>query len=144
MTAEPEPPRWLSRLDTFRRAVDNLAMAVEQFRQRPFSVIEKAGLVQLYEVAWELGWKVQADYLRSMGHQIQLVGPRPVIRAAFEAGLIENGQGWVDATKLRNELPHIYDAARADAALEVIAESYLPLMMGLVSKLDDADTHSAL
>lgn len=144
MTAEREPPRWHSRLDTFGRAVDNLTVGVEQFRQRPFTVIEKAGLVQLYEIAWELGWKLQADYLRAMGHQLQLVGPRPVIRAAFEAGLIEDGQGWIDATKLCNELSHIYDAVRADAALEAIADSYLPLMTALLAKLGDADTHSTL
>ncbi len=28
MTAEPEPPRWHSRLDTFHRAVGNLTDAV--------------------------------------------------------------------------------------------------------------------
>ena len=144
MTPAPELPRWHSRLDTFRRAVGNLAEAVKQFRQRPFNEIEKAGLVQLYEIAWKLGWKVQADYLRAIGHQLELVGPRPVIRAAFEAELIEDGQGWIDATKLRNELSHIYDATRADAALQAIADSHLPLMTALVAKLNDVDVGSAL
>lgn len=144
MSAAPEPPRWHSRLDTFRRAVNNLAEAVKQFRQRPFNEIEKAGLVQLYEIAWELGWKVQADYLRAIGHQLELVGPRPVIRAAFEAGLLESGQGWIDATDLRNKLSHIYDASRAEAALNAIADRHLPLMVALIARLENDGSGSAL
>lgn len=66
-----------------------------------------------------------------------MIGPRPIIRAAFAAGLIADGQAWIDATDTRKLLSHLYDQDKADRAVEAIAMQYLPVMQALNEKLAD-------
>ncbi len=130
-------PRWKQRHENFTQAVTLLSEAVDERARRSLSQLEQAGLIQRYEIVWELGWKLLADCLRAIGSEIDIVGPKPVIREAFAAGLINDGQGWIDATATRNLLSHTYNAARAADAIEAIAGRYLALMQGLAEKLAD-------
>jgi nucleotidyltransferase substrate binding protein (TIGR01987 family) len=130
-------PRWKQRHQNFTKAVCLLEEAVEERAKRPLSDLEKAGLVQRYEIAWELGWKLLADCLQSIGRELDVVGPKPVIREAFAARLIEDGQARIDATNARNALSHIYNQAKADEAIDEIAAEYLALMRSLADKLSD-------
>ena len=66
-TGPSETPRWVQRYDNFLKAKGNLADAVGEFRQRRISVLEQAGFIQLFEIAWELGWKVLSDNLLYQG-----------------------------------------------------------------------------
>lgn len=144
MSSDHTERRWRQRHDNLRKAVILLAEAVEERRKRPLSELEKAGFVQRFEIAWELAWKLQADYLRAAGRELEIVGPKPVIRAAYEAGVIEDGQAWIDATDLRNLLSHIYDSKQAEQALDAIADRYLSLMTALVAKLGNDDVDPAV
>ena len=62
--------------------------------------LERAGVIQFFEIAIELAWKVLKDYLES--HEIQFNSPREVIKSAFQNGFIENGHVWMDALADRN------------------------------------------
>ena len=132
-----QPARWRQRHENFAKAVVLLDDAVRQRRHRHLSDLEQAGLVQRYEIVWELGWKLLADCLKALGHELDVVAPRPVIRAAFAAGLIANGQAWIDATDTRNMLSHLYDEKKAARAIEAIATQYLAVMQALNEKLAD-------
>lgn len=136
----PESSRWLVRLDSYKNSLRLVRLAAELWRSRSLNELERAGFVQSLEIAWDLAWKLMADFLRFAGHAVDFNAPKPVIRAAFEAQIIADGQSWIDATDLRNRLSHMSDEERALRALDQIADVFLPLMVSLEERLgDEAD-----
>jgi nucleotidyltransferase substrate binding protein (TIGR01987 family) len=126
MAGDPTP-RWQVRLGNFDNEIGWLAEAVELRASRDLSELEKAGMVQRFEVAWELGWKLMADYLVHQLTPPDTITSAAVIRSAFAAGVIDDGDAWMAASKLRHQLSHTYDRDIRDAALVTITDRYLPL-----------------
>ena len=62
-----------------------------------------------------------------MPHFEQLT-PRHVIRKAFEAGIIGNGQAWMDALDARNKMSHTCDFAKFEAVIADIRAHWLEIM----------------
>ena len=133
----PAAPRWRRRHENFGRAANALDEAVKLRASRALSDLEEAGLVERFEVAWELGWKLLADCLRELGREPPVVGPKPVIREAFVAGLIADGQVWIDATNTRNLMSHLYDKQKIGREIEAVAARYLAAFQTLHDKLAD-------
>jgi nucleotidyltransferase substrate binding protein (TIGR01987 family) len=123
--------RWRGRLASLRRVIALLRIAVRLRQERPLSDLEQAGLIQQFEMGWELSWKLMADLLRVDAWPLDSSAPRQVIRAAFNAGLVADGQVWLDAAETRNLLSHTYDPAQAAEALLRIETAYLPAMEAL-------------
>ena len=49
------------------------------------------------------------DCLENQGIVGKIESPREILKEAFSAGLIENGEVWMDMMLSRNELSHLYD-----------------------------------
>jgi len=94
--------------------------------------IEKAGLIQFFEVGFELAWKVMKDYLIAEGYEVK--SPRETIKEAFQYGLIEDGTLWLEALEKRNLSAHTYDESILEELENLIVHSYYPMM----EKLKDA------
>jgi hypothetical protein len=58
-----DKPRWLYRFDHYTSALAVLREDVQTMRTRQFSDREKRGVIQSFEFAWELAWKLMKDYL---------------------------------------------------------------------------------
>lgn len=132
---EAETPRWELRFAHFRSALGNLDDAIGELQSRRLSVLEQAGVVQLFEIAWELGWKLMRDYLAELGIGDNTSSAVGAIRAAFAAEIIDDGDEWMAAAKVRNTLSHEYHPDRAAKALTLIAERYLALFKSLADKI---------
>ncbi len=52
------------------------------------------GLIQFYEMSFELAWKIMKDYLDEQGFVVN--SPRQAIKQTFQIGLIENGHVWIN------------------------------------------------
>ncbi|MDE2597516.1 MAG: nucleotidyltransferase substrate binding protein [Sphingomonadales bacterium] len=130
--------RWLLRFDSYRRALAVLQRATGEYQRRPLNEMEQAGVIRHYEMTWELAWKVLRDYLIHDGQDLPVITPASVLRAAFAAGLVDDGDGWMDALKLRNQLSHEYDQHRAALAVADIMRRYLALFEVLAEKLGHA------
>ena len=118
--------RWKQRFENFDRAFKLLQAAMQERSLDEYSDLEQEGLVQRFEFSFKLAWKTMKDYLEGSGIQINPVTPKAVIKEAFAAKIIENGQEWIYMMLDRNLLAHTYDQKRFRKALTSVKKTYLP------------------
>lgn len=116
--------RWKQRFKNFDRAFVLLRSALDSKSLDQFSDLEQEGLIQRFEYTYELAWKTMKDYLEESGVVISPVTPRTVIKEAFAARIIENGQVWIDMMLHRNLLSHTYDFSKFREVLEAVEKHY--------------------
>ena len=122
--------RWKQRFENFDRGFVLLREALER-EPEPLSMLEKEGVIQRFEYTFELAWKTLKDYLEEGGLVISPITPRQVIKEAFAAKVIPEGEVWVNMLDHRNLLSHTYDSSVFEQAVEAIAQRYLPAMTKL-------------
>lgn len=130
-----DTPRWHLRLDNFVAALAALEASALLASERELSELEKAGFVQQFEVCWEAGWKAMRDYFYAAGNPVDVPVARNVIRAAFEANLVSDGDMWVEAMKARNVVSHEYDCSAFAETVARIRTDFLPLLVALRARL---------
>lgn len=124
--------RWRYRFRNFSRAFVLLREALEQ---DTLNQLEREGAIQRFEYTFELAWHTLKDRLQYDGINLDTVTPRHVIRQAFEAGLIEDGETWMDMLTDRNRMSHTYDFARFEAVIGNIRRRYLAILGELYERL---------
>ncbi|MEI8095215.1 MAG: nucleotidyltransferase substrate binding protein [Spirochaetales bacterium] len=123
--------RWLQRLENFEKAVGTLGKVLDK---PELDVYQRAGLIQFFEMSFELGWNVLKDYLEHQG--IADVGtPRAAVKKAFEVGLIADGRQWLKGLEDRNLTSHTYNEAVADRVVDLVRDSYFPLFQELLNTM---------
>ena len=120
--------RWIQRLQNFKRANTLLQSSLTVVQP---SQLERAGIIQFYEMAFELAWKTLKDYLQEQG--FEATSPRQAIKQGFQAEVIKDGHNWFKALEDRNLTVHIYDEAKAQEVENDIRSLYAPLIQQLVS-----------
>ncbi len=123
------------RFTNFSKAIRQLELAVELFKERPLSNLEEQGLIQAFEFTHELAWNVLKDYFAFQGNP-DITGSRDASREAFRRGLIEDGEGWMEMIKSRNQSSHTYNQEIAEEIAEKIASSYISLFLDLEVKMN--------
>lgn len=123
--------RWQQRFQNFSRAFVLLRSALESRPLDQFSDLEQEGIIQRFEYSYELAWKTMKDYLEENGVIITPVTPRNVIKEAFAAGMIDNGQVWIDMMLHRNLLAHTYDFSKFKEVLEAVENHYLTALSAI-------------
>lgn len=118
--------RWQQRHQQFSNAFRLLQQAIAI--QQP-SVVERAGLIQFFEMAFELSWKLLKDYQQAEGYQIS--SPREAIKQAYQSDLIDNGHDWMQALEDRNLTTHTYNEETAQKVEQKIRHDYYPLLQNL-------------
>ena len=122
----PPDIRWIQRFDNFKRAFARLSAATALAEQRGLSDLERQGLIQAFEFTHELAWNTLKDFLNSRGASEKLYGSKDATRAAFAAGLIEDGETWMKMIGHRNESSHTYNDEVAGKIMEAIMTFYVP------------------
>jgi len=131
--------RWIQRLDNFKNAISQLKDAVELSKKRSLTPLEEQGLIQAFEFTHELAWKTLKDFLQDRG-VFELFGSKDVTREAFKAGLIENGEAFMQMIESRNLTSHTYNKSQATMIVNSILSSYFIELMKLVQKLESLKT----
>lgn len=115
--------RCRQRFANYEKSLGHLKTTVEK---DVLNEIEKAGLIQFFEVTFELSWKVMKDFLNAEGYEVK--SPRESIKKAFEYGLIQNGTLWLEALEKRNLASHTYDDKILEELEELIIHTYYPIL----------------
>ena len=128
--------RWQQRFSNFVKAYSKLDQAVQKIQEeypiKEDGTIEedsflddiiKEGLIQRFEYTHELAWNVLKDFLENAGNN-NIFGSKDATREAFAAGLISNGEVWMDMIKSRNKTSHIYNKETADDIFMKIVNHY--------------------
>lgn len=119
--------RWKQRAQNFTKAVTLLGDALKH-GPGALNQLEKEGAAQRFEYTVELAWKTLKDYLENSGITLTPRTPKSVVKAAFAARLIPDGQLWIDIIEKRNLLSHTYDQSLLDDASKEIHQRYLPAL----------------
>jgi len=112
--------RWKQCFQNFDHAFGLLREALED--NRTLSLLEKEGVIQRFEYCYELAWKTLKDYLEYSGVVINPVTPRQVIKEAFAANIIQDGQVWINMLDHRNLLSPSYDSSVFILAVTAISK----------------------
>ena len=126
--------RWQYRFRNFSRAFSLLRESLED-GLNALSELEREGVIQRFEYTFELAWNTLKDRLEHDGVILTTVTPRNVIREAFQAKLIEDGETWIDMLTDRNLMSHTYDSAKFELVIRSIICRYLPILEEMYSRL---------
>ena len=122
--------RWKQRFQNYEASLRELRGALEKTE---YTSLERAGLIQLFEISFELAWKTLKDMLFYEGYDVQ--SPKAALRQAFASGIIIEGELWIRALDVRNLFSHTYNNALAEEAVKLIKETYSPLLFALATEL---------
>ncbi len=124
--------RWKQRFENFNKSYKLL----EKYSNKKIETeLEMAGIIQFFEMTFELAWKVLKDYLEAEGYLVN--SPRDTIKQAFQIGIIDNGHVWIDALSNRNLTTHTYDEALAKKMTIEIVQLYFPELKKMHDKLSE-------
>ena len=129
-----EDIRYKQRFENFKKA---FLLLEEALKIENPSIIEKAGIIQFFEISFELAWKLMKDYLEFEGYNIK--SPREAIKTAFSIELIDNGDIWLEALGDRNLTVHTYNESDAEEIYEKIKEDYFKLLKHLYKRFECMD-----
>ena len=118
--------RWKQRFQNFQSAFKLLESAIAI--KKP-TEIERAGLIQFFEITFELSWKLLKDYLEEEGFTVKT--PRQIIKQAFQAEFISDGDVWLSALNDRSLTVHTYDENTAIKVEMSIRTKYFPVVSSL-------------
>lgn len=98
-------------------------------------VVYRAGIIQFFEMSFELSWKMMKDFLEYNGYQ-NVDSPRSVIKTAFQIQMIQDGKSWLECLESRNLMSHIYDEKTAEISEQKIRQNYIFLLKNLEAYLE--------
>ncbi|MDR2884663.1 MAG: nucleotidyltransferase substrate binding protein [Deferribacteraceae bacterium] len=122
--------RWRQRFQNYETSLVELRGALEKTE---YTKLERAGLIQLFEISFELAWKTVKDLLSYEGYTIN--SPKETLRQAFASGIIIEGELWLNALDTRNLFSHTYNNQLAEEAVALIKDMYTPLLFALEATL---------
>ena len=124
--------RWKQRFQNFERTLLLLKNAAEK---NTLSDLEKAGLIQIYEVTFELAWKMVKDYLEEK--EVTVKFPKDTIKEGFAYELINDGDLWLDMLQKRNLMSHTYNETNAALAHKLIITEYYQELIPVYKKFKE-------
>ena len=125
----------MKKLENFRKALENLRDIYTC--EEPYSNIELAGCVQLYEVCFELAWKAMKEKLQDEGFPEARTGsPKQVLKTAYEAGMITEEESWLAALADRNNVAHAYEKNIALGIVRNTKARYVRLFETLLETME--------
>lgn len=132
--------RWNEKLNDFNKALNRLNESIIESKNNPVSSTLKDGVMQRFEFACGICWKVIKYYLESEGIE-EAKSPKSTFREAFKIGLIDDGEKWIDMLKDRRLTLHAYDEEVAVEIYNKIVTIYYNQMLEICNILNLKDVN---
>ncbi|MCL2445211.1 MAG: nucleotidyltransferase substrate binding protein [Oscillospiraceae bacterium] len=126
--------RWQQRFENFSKACALLS-ELNQYEVHNTPAIIREGFIHRFEVAFDLAWKTMRDLMEHEGIHVQPT-PRTVVKEAFAANIIENGQLFIDMLQARNLMAHKYDENTFKTIFLQIKQEFEPALAQLRATLE--------
>ena len=126
--------RWHQRFENFSAALTELTLDMKILNERKLTRIEEKGLIKSFEFTFELAWKCVKDFFENQSEK-NIYGSKDAIRIAFQRGLIDHGQLWMDMVDDRIATVHTYKKEVAHEIADKIIKNYYPEFLILHKKL---------
>ena len=123
--------RWRQRFNSYIKALRLFDEILEIEKKRELSKTERLGMIQAFEITYELSWNLLKDYLVESGIMVQPQLPKQFFQEAFKRELITHGEVWIDMVTQRNKTSHVYDEDLAKAVKETILKEFYPAFKAL-------------
>ena len=144
-----EDVRWIQLLNSFQRALAQLALFVAPNQKDlwgnayslELSPREELGLIKAFEMTYEQAWLTLQDLLEERGFEAPK-GPIPTLEKALEVGYIQDADGWLDLHKSRKQSVHTYDQRTAETIIDKIKKKYYGLFVQLEERLKTESSHA--
>lgn len=125
--------QWIRRLLSFNKVLAQLERFIEKTE---LNEMERQGIIQAFEYNFELSWNTLKDYFKYQGES-NIHGSRDAIRIAFQRGIIEDGELWMQMLKSRTLTAHTYNESTAKMIEKEIRDSYFNAFQNLQQKLNE-------
>ncbi len=126
------PNNLIQSYQTFKKAYEKLQEFINTDNN---SEKDQAAIIHAYEYTFELWWKALQKYLENM-ETIDEHGPGSTIRNAFQYGILEDGQKYMDMLRDRNLIAHTYKEAVAKDIYMNIKNFHIKTLKEFVNKFD--------
>jgi nucleotidyltransferase substrate binding protein (TIGR01987 family) len=120
-------------LETFDKIASNEELKQDQKLENTL----KSGIIQNFEVAYEMSWKIMKRWLENQVSReaVDGVPRRELFRIATENGLIDDIELWMKFHYARNESAHTYNAEVAEDVYSV-SRDFLKSAENLAQRLE--------
>lgn len=126
------PNNLIQSYETFKKSFSKLQEFIDTDNG---SEKDRAAIIYAYEYTFELWWKTLQKYLQNC-ETITEFGPGSTIRNAFQYGLIDEGQDYMDLLRDRNLIAHTYKESVATEIYERIVKIHIKTLEKFIKEFD--------
>ena len=125
----------MKKYDNFCKAFSNLKEG--SLLEEPYTIVEQTGIVGLFEICFEQSWKLMKELLEEHGRFEERIGsPRAIIKIAYQCGMINDCDGWLELLESHNILAHTYSDEQAIYVIRKLKSDYIFLFETLKNEID--------
>lgn len=125
----------MKKYDNFCKALANLEEGSKL--EAPYTIIEQTGIVGLFAICFEQAWKLMKEVLEEHGRFEEKIGsPRAIIKTAYQCGIIDDQENWLELLGSRNILAHTYSDEQALYVIGKIKATYVSVFEDLKAELE--------
>ncbi|MGN1224914.1 MAG: HI0074 family nucleotidyltransferase substrate-binding subunit [Ruminococcus sp.] len=126
----------MKKFENFCKALNNLSEGAAL--NEPYTIVEQTGIVGLFEICFEQAWKLMKQVLEEHGRFEEKIGsPRAIIKVAYQCGMINDCEAWLELLEARNILAHTYSDEQVLNVIRKLKSDYIILFETLKKELDE-------
>ena len=119
----------------FRQFNKAFGRLTELAKTKEESEVKRDAVIKRFEFTYELLWKMLKRIAAS--EKIEAFSPKSSFQAAFQLGLIEDEQLFIDIIDARNKTSHVYSELTANEIYDFIQEKVINAFEKITEKIKE-------